>query len=190
MRGNNPPSGVNSLLREVLKGLGLESRVKEQTCILVWDEVVGEQVSSAAQPEFIKDGKLFVVTKSPVWANELNFYKADMIVRLNRRVGANAVKDIIFKAGRVLPKETKTSAAETEEPGLEGIQLTDLELETLETAARSAGEEASGVVADLMATALRLDKWKKVHGWTPCKVCGTLQNTASGVCPVCGIEPR
>lgn len=190
MRGNNPPTDIISLLSGFLKGLGLETKLKEQTCILVWDEVVGEQVSSAAQPEFIRDGKLFVITKSPVWANELNFYKADMIIRLNRRVGANAVKDIIFKAGRIVPKPIKTSPEQTEQTSLEGIQLTDLELESLGAAAKSAGEDASGMMGSLLGTALRLDKWKRAQGWTPCKVCGVLQNTESGVCPMCSIQPK
>ncbi len=188
MNGYNPRGDIGGLLGSVLKGLGLDSRIKEQTCILVWDEVVGEQVSSNARPDFIRDGIMFVVTKSPVWANELTFYKTDMIARLNRKVGANVLKDIIFKSGRFPRKSAKSTAAQAETPDLEGIQLTDRELVTVEAEARTAGEEASPVMAKLLETALKLDKWKRAQGWVPCKVCGALQNEESGVCPVCRLS--
>ena len=188
MNEYNKPQGMGSLLSGVLKKLNLDSRVREQTCLLVWEEVVGEQVSSNARPDFIRDGIMFVVTKSPVWANELTFYKSDMIARLNSKVGGNVLTDIIFKSGRFPAKRTKTLAEQPEAPDLEGIQLTDLELETVEAEARSAGEEASPVVAKLLETALKLDKWKIAHGWTPCKSCGALQNEESCVCPVCKLS--
>ena len=179
------PRGLGSLLTDSLRALDLETRVKEQTCLLVWDEVVGEQVAAAAQPEFVKDGQLFVTTKSPVWANELTFYKSDMIARLNRRVGGSVLKDIIFKSGRFPKRRPSASAKPSDEPGLEGIQLTDRELEEVETAARSAGKGASEAVRSLLVTALRLEKWKRSRGWTPCKRCGALQDTVSGLCPPC-----
>jgi predicted nucleic acid-binding Zn ribbon protein len=186
MTGNNQE--IRGLLAGVLRGLGLDSRIKEQTCLLVWDEVVGEQVSSNARPDIIRDGIMFVVKKSPVWANELTFYKPDMITRLNRKVGSNVLKDIIFKSGRFPAKRTKTAIERPKAPDLEGIQLTDLELGTLEAEARSAGEDLSPVVVKLLETALKIHKWKEAHGWTPCKACGALQNEDSGVCPVCSIQ--
>jgi predicted nucleic acid-binding Zn ribbon protein len=182
MRGGFP-TGVGSLISNLLRGLDLESRVKEQMCILVWDEVVGERIASAAQPEFVRDGRLFVVTKSPVWANELTFLKAQMIEGLNRRVGGNIVKEIIFKAGR-LPSRKPKPVSDDERPELEGIRLSELELESVGAAAREAGQGAEDV-RRLLETALRIEKWKKAQGWTPCAKCGALQNDADGVCPIC-----
>lgn len=181
-----PPYGLGALISASLERLNLGTRVKENTCLLVWDEVVGEQVAGAAQPEFVKDGLLFVRTKSSVWANELAFYKADIISKLNRRVGGTTLQDIIFKAGRIhtrrVPKE------QPDEERLEGIKLTKSDLEQVETAARQAGGEASEDIRSLMMTALRLEKWKKGNGWKPCKKCGSLQNSATGICPPCQIE--
>ena len=187
MRGSSFPSGVGSLISQMLRGLDLETRVKEQTCVLVWDEVVGEKVASSAQPEFIRDGRMFVVTKSPVWANELTFLKSDLIARLNHRVGGNVLKDIIFKAGRISRRGKPAERADEE--ALEGIHLSDRELETVETAAREAGEGAE-LMSGLLATALRLEKWKTARGWTPCGMCGALQKTDEGVCPICRLETR
>lgn len=189
MRVHRGLQALGSLVSGSLRGLGLETRVKEHTCLLIWDEVVGGQVASAAQPEFVKNGCLFVVTKSPVWANELTFYKSDMIARLNERAGGEVLNDIVFKAGRLRGRERAASDARVDEPRLEEIRLTKRELEQAEAAARGAQEEASEEVRALFRTALRLEKWKKARGWKPCKCCGALQDTSSGICPPCQIEP-
>lgn len=179
-----PPFGIGSLIADMLQGMDIEARVKEQTCVLVWDEVVGEQVASAAQPEFIRDGKLFVTAKSSVWANELTFLKQGIIEKLNRRAGGNVVKEIIFKSGR-FPSKKRESPDETAlKPDLEGIQLTESELEQVEAMAGQAGEGAEDMKS-LMMTALRLEKWKQSNGWKPCRQCGALQNTEDGLCPIC-----
>ena len=182
MRGK-PPFGVGSLISEMLRGMDMETRVKEQTCLLVWDDVVGEWIASAAQPEFIKDGKLFVVTKSSVHASDLTFYKKEIIEKLNRRAGGTVVKEIVFKSGR-FPAKTETASQTIPKPDLEGIQLTESELEQVETMAIQAGEGAEDM-SRLLITALRLEKWKQANGWTPCRECGVLQNSEDGVCPVC-----
>jgi predicted nucleic acid-binding Zn ribbon protein len=179
-----PPFGIGSLISDMLKGMDMETRVKEQTCLLVWDDVVGEQVASAAQPEFIRDGKLFVVAKSAVWANELTFYKQGIMEKLNRRAGGNVVKEIIFKSGRFPAKKQEPSDQTAAKPDLEGIQLSESELESVETMAIQAGEGAEDV-RRLLTTALRLEKWKQSNGWKPCRECGVLQNSEDGVCPVC-----
>lgn len=186
MRGK-PPFGVGGLISEMLKGLDMQTRVKEQTCLLVWDDVVGEQVASAAQPEFIRDGKLFVVAKSPVWANELTFYKQGIMEKLNRRAGGTVVKEIIFKSGRFPSKKRESPGQPAARPDLEGIQLSESELEQVEAMAVQAGEGAEDVKR-LLTTALRLEKWKQSSGWTPCRECGVLQNSGGGICPVCTLE--
>jgi predicted nucleic acid-binding Zn ribbon protein len=171
-------------MKDVLQGAELESKIQQHTCLLVWDEVVGEKMASAAQPEFVRDGVLFVATKSAVWSNELTFYKREMISKLNSRVGKTVIKDIVFKVGRISRKRPAVPVAE-DKPDLEGIKLSDEELKGIESAASSAGEESSEFLRRLMVTAMKLEKWKKAHGWMPCKKCGVLQRTASGVCPVC-----
>lgn len=186
MRSGAGPYNLGGLIAGSLKALDLERRIKEQTCLLVWDEVVGEQVAAAAQPEFVRDGRLFVVAKSPVWANELGFYKSEMIERLNRRVGARVLKDIVFKVGRLTRARSRDSGAEPREtPSAEGIPLTNAELQEIEAAVSQAAPELADHVRHLLELAARVEKWKRSHGWTPCKRCGVLQDSPSGECPPC-----
>ena len=185
---SNKPQGIGGLITGSLKAFHLDRRVKENTALLVWDEIVGDQVSSAAQPEFVRDGILFAVVKSSVWANELTFYKSDMIARLNRRVGGNVLKDIVFKAGRMPSRRSQPPTTQSNELNLEGIPLSERELEKVEAAAKNVGADASDALRNLLMTAARLDKWKEAQGWKPCKKCGALQNTESGICPLCQRE--
>lgn len=187
MNRRNQSNGMGGLISHVLRTFELESRLKEQTCIMVWDEVVGEQVAKAAQPELIRDGRMFVITKSPVWANELSLYKKDMIARLNQKVGENVLKDIVFKAGRVSRKKHSSKQNQQTTPDLEGFKLSDEELSRIESTVSAAGE-VSESMRNLMITACKIEKWKRSQGWTPCERCGVLRKSSSGLCPVCEME--
>lgn len=176
---------LSAVVKDVLFRGELDTRVKEYTCIMVWDEVVGNQISSSAQPEFVRDGVMFVITKSSVWSNELTFYKKDMIANLNRRAGATVIRDLVFKVGKLPKKKSAAGIGIQDKPNLEGIQLSEDELEKIESVSAGAEGDASVFVKKLMITAAKLEKWKKSQGWTPCKKCGSLQRTSSGVCPVC-----
>ncbi len=188
MRINAGMQGLGRFLGDSLKALDLESRIREQTALVVWDEVVGKQVSSAAQPDFVRDGRLFVTTKSAVWSNELTFLKADMVSRLNKRIGSNAVKDIVFKVGKVTrQRKPRADAAGAESVDLAGISLSDAENEQLGAVVESVPSDMAGRVRNLLETAVRLEKWKRSQGWTECSSCGVLQNDPDGICPVCRI---
>ena len=140
-----------------------------------------------AATEFVKDGKLFVITKSAVWANELTFYKSDMISRLNKRVGRKALTEIVFKPGRVKRRQSRAETPGT--PDLEGIELTKAELERVESAVSAAGDSGESL-RQLMITSLRVEKWERSQGWKPCRTCGALQNTGMDLCPPCRFENR
>lgn len=185
MRISTGMEGLGDFLSNSLKALDIEHRVLQETCILLWDEVVGKQIANASQPEFVKDGRMFVTVKSSVWANELSLYKAEIIARLNKRIGRPVLKDIIMKVGSVKKRAHVSKPSERPKPNLEGIELTQDELDMIESAVASSDEAVAESTRKLLTTAKQIEKWKQIHGWTPCKKCGVLQNTASGVCPPC-----
>lgn len=178
-----------SVLSGLLKGMDLDTKLKEHSCIVAWDEVVGDRVANAAQPDFVRDGLMFVTAKSPVWANELNLYKRDIIQKINAEVGSVVIRDIIFKAGRTLHRRVKATSKQ-DNFDLEGIRLSDDELERIGTVVHAAGDEASESMRTLLITAARLEKWKKAKGWTACRKCGALHGDYTDLCPVCSIKPK
>jgi len=178
------PENMGGLLSRILDTMGLGARLREFELMSLWDEVVGEQLSGAAQPEFIKGGRMFVVTKNSVWSNELNLYKGDIISRLNKRMGAEILKDIIFKAGQ-LPKKALPGKEEQKGPSPKEIILSEEELQEIEETASKAGPDAGEDVKRLLTASAKLEKWKRKAGWTPCIKCGGLHRGENSICPFC-----
>ncbi|MDI6827830.1 MAG: DciA family protein [Armatimonadota bacterium] len=189
MSRDTPPYALGDLVNNSLSALGLHQGIREQMSIIVWDEVVGSQIASATRPEFVRDGMLFVLVKNSVWSNELALYKSDIINRLNKRLGARTIRDIVFKVGKLpSPRRAKTEP-EAKDLRLEGISLSDDELEQVEAVAGSAGDpQLKESLRGILITALRLEKWKKIQGWRPCSKCGALQNGSSTFCPLCRMQ--
>ena len=67
----------------------------------LWDSVVGEAVAKNARPAGFKGKILLVHVGSSVWIQELQYYKKDMIRKLNEALGKELVCDIKFKIGPV-----------------------------------------------------------------------------------------
>lgn len=96
MKTSNPKA-LGSVLNAVITELGIGQRVKQLKVLDIWPEVVGKQIAGVTSPERINAGKLVVrVSKAP-WRNELLFLKKEIIAKLNKTVGEEIVKDIIFR---------------------------------------------------------------------------------------------
>lgn len=92
---------IGNLLNDVLQQYGLMQRLKEFQAVEAWPEAVGEHIAKITQAREVRDGCLYVEIKSndyttSAWRNELYFMKADIVQKLNRKVGQNLVHDIMF----------------------------------------------------------------------------------------------
>lgn len=92
---------IGNLLNDILQQYGLTQRLKEFQAVEAWPEVVGAAIAKITQAREVRDGRLYVEIvsierASSAWRNELYFMKADIIHKLNRKVGQNIVHDIMF----------------------------------------------------------------------------------------------
>lgn len=95
------PRPLSGVMQESLTGLGLAERLREAEIWRIWPEVVGEALAGRAQPLRIINGTLTVAVSSAPWMQELRFMTALMREKLNSRLGAEVVREIVLKAGRV-----------------------------------------------------------------------------------------
>ena len=102
-----------AILQESLQSLGLAERLREAELWRVWPDAVGAMVAARAQPLRIINGTLTVAVSSAPWMQELRFMTGMMKEKLNSRLGAEIVREIVFKSGRV---ETHTAEAGEMEP--------------------------------------------------------------------------
>lgn len=95
------PRPLSGLVKENLVGLGLAERLREAEIWRIWPDVVGAALATRACPVRIINGRLTVAVSSAPWMQELRFMTAMMKEKLNSCLGAEVVREIVLKAGRV-----------------------------------------------------------------------------------------
>ena len=87
---------IGNLVRRYLRQECLESPLNERRLINAWPEVLGEYVASYTREMFIKNQTLYVHLTSAVIRQELMMNRESLIRRLNQKVGAAVITNIVF----------------------------------------------------------------------------------------------
>lgn len=106
------PLPLGDVARQEIAALGLAERLREAEIWRLWPEVVGTAVAARAMPQRIIKGTLTVAVSSGPWKQELGFLKGMMKEKLNDRLGAEVVREIVLKSGTV----EQYAVAQLEEP--------------------------------------------------------------------------
>lgn len=149
---------LQQALDESLRRLGIARQARRARAVDVWAEVVGTAPARASMATACKDGVLFVAVKTSVWANELSLLKADIIKKLNRRLGRGTIVDIRFQArGFAKAGETDRSPGRSGRDGARQVRnLTAAEKEEIcELAAVIADPDVQLAFARALAAAKR-----------------------------------
>jgi len=101
---------LKGLLDQLAQQSGMAEQLEVRGCLSLWPEVAGEDVAKATVAERVKDGVLYVRTRSSVWACELAFYRERFVAEINQRLGTPMIRDIRFRVGPV-PEPTSPEAA-------------------------------------------------------------------------------
>ncbi|HEX8949726.1 MAG TPA: DUF721 domain-containing protein [Dissulfurispiraceae bacterium] len=88
---------ARSILSSLLKDLGLEERVRVEFIRKEWTALFQEPLSLHTCPVGMKNGELLIHVDSPVWLQQLKFFKQDIAKKL-QRYGVTEVK---LKLGRL-----------------------------------------------------------------------------------------
>ncbi|MDR3711139.1 MAG: DUF721 domain-containing protein [Capsulimonadaceae bacterium] len=178
-------TGHISPFGQALDGLLNEHDLREplrpHTARVIWDEVVGPEIAAASGASAVRGGVLFVTVRSAVWANELAFYKKDILDRLNDRLGGKVISDIHFKVSGRTPPALKTSPTLPDRPDDEALRDIKASGPLADAARRRTGVGDPNVDETLdhvLCKAAKAQTWKREHGWIPCRSCGTLFDPA------------
>lgn len=90
---------VDTVLDMLIRERGFDRKLLEQRALMLWRDVVGPKAAGHTQPTVIAGGQLRVMVSDSVWLTELNFRKPQLIRKLNQRLGAEIVLDVIFRVG-------------------------------------------------------------------------------------------
>ena len=84
------------MLNTYLFKMGLDVGVNQEQAVNIWPTAVGEKIAENTTVQDVKHGVLFVRANSPVWAQELQFQKKEVLFKINSALGKKTIKDIRF----------------------------------------------------------------------------------------------
>jgi predicted nucleic acid-binding Zn ribbon protein len=90
---------VGSIINSLLKQCRPESDRELVKVWNLWDSAVGNSIAENTMPAAFKDRLLVVHVASSTWMQHLQFFKADIIKKINDVLGGDIVEDIKFKIG-------------------------------------------------------------------------------------------
>lgn len=97
---------VSNILNKLLKQYGLEGKMIEYTIADKWEAIVGKIIASHSYPAGIHHRRLYIVVDSPVWVQEISFYKNDLIEKVNKHFGKKVIVEVYLKTGQIQDKNT------------------------------------------------------------------------------------
>lgn len=150
---------AGDLLGGLLQGLGLSERMTQYRAVVLWNEVVGPQIAARTRPERIRDGILEVSVDQPVWMQQLQLLKPQLLGKLNAQLGAAPLRDLFLKRGKITATAAKTAAPAP--PAWHRMELSpDEQSGLVETLAGVADEELRRELESLLVKQLKLMKAK------------------------------
>jgi len=103
---------LRTVLKQSLRDLGLEGRLRSEQIWVVWPQVVGPAVAKITHPKRLRSGTLFVDVADNVWVQELKLQERELTARLNDALGEAMVQRLFLRLGDIpLPLESQRPAA-------------------------------------------------------------------------------
>ena len=165
------------------------TQIRESLALAYWPRVVGAQAAAATQAESVRDGVLFVRTKSSVWSHELMLHKARLLQNLNRLLGTQVIKEIIFRAQGITPPEPPADPENPTDAELATLILEPHERDRLRTSLEAlvsiTDDHARESIARRITLEARLRHWRLERNWKVCPRCDSLHHTPYRICPIC-----
>ncbi len=94
------PERIGNILPDVIRNLGLDSKLEEVELEKLWGTVVGERIAAVSRPRGIRDGVLTVEVDTSAWMQELSFRKKQIIDLVRKKFSRLEVRDIRFRLNR------------------------------------------------------------------------------------------
>src|SRR5579862_6091080 len=189
LRGSQPLVGA---LQNAINPMESAPRIRESLALAYWERVAGPQAASASEAEAVRDGVLFVRTKSSVWSHELTLYQARLLLGLNRLLGGQIIHDIVFRA-QGLTRAPESDNPDTPSPeALSAVILEPAERAELRTRLEALisipDDHVRHSIAARLTLEMKLRHWRLERGWRVCPRCDVIHNTEHRLCPICRLS--
>ena len=208
---NNNFNNLDSVLNTVMVALGLDKGLKQQEFAKLWSKIVGPKFQNSSKVVYLQSRQgediLTVAVSSPAVAQELSFFKEDIIKKIKvvaKDFNYN-IKDILFnaKVWEELKNEKKQKVEEENknfykieknfsEEDLNKIELPESVVESIKDSLKEQkfhSEEIKEKMFNIIIKDLKTQEWRKNNGFPVCLKCGIAINYYSpeseNLCPAC-----
>lgn len=124
---------VSSLLKQLLGQPGIGEQITRHQAWLVWDQLVGETIAARARPLKLRKGVLEVQVDHPVWMQQLQMMKPQILEKINTKLPNAGITDIYLRQTRGAQAYKPAKDRQTSEPhSWNTIELSDAEKESIE----------------------------------------------------------
>lgn len=90
-------NAIGDLLNSIFKEKKFEDGLLAAHVRREWRDVVGAKVASATGGIWVERRVVFIEVKSSIVRAELKMISRDLVVALNKRIGGNAIADVIIR---------------------------------------------------------------------------------------------
>ena len=87
---------IKTVLNTYLFKTGLDVGVNQQQAVNIWPKIVGKKIAENTTAQDVEHGVLIVRVASPIWAQELQFQKKEVLFKINAALEKKTIKDIRF----------------------------------------------------------------------------------------------
>ena len=88
---------LSSIINKVINKNNLRHKIDQLSIIDIWRDIIGENIHKYVKEEKVKDYTLYIKLKSSVVRNEISYNKSRIIEKINKKIGKQAIKEIILK---------------------------------------------------------------------------------------------
>lgn len=88
---------IKDVLRDYIKALDIDGKLKEVKLIGCWPEVIGKNIASKTENIYISKRKLYVQINSSIMRAELMMIREGLVKKLNQMAGGNIIDDLIVR---------------------------------------------------------------------------------------------
>ncbi len=102
-RKTSAPLRVGDILKEAMKRRNIPVDTRDGKIVSDWENAVGPVIFQQTRPEKIRNRTLYLRVSSPIWMQQLQFMKQELIEKVNAALQKDAVSDIFFNVGVIDP---------------------------------------------------------------------------------------
>ncbi len=156
-----------------------------------WEKIVGKDLGRKTYIAGVKDRILYVNTENPVMLHQLSFMKSNMLEEVNKFLGIEYIKDIMFRVKKREVEDFFDDEVEEESFEPNQIKLNSNYKEFIDDETSIIEDpEIRNRIKKIMELSKKKEKFLLDEGNKKCKNCGVIFSGSGKICINCYNEER